>query len=112
MLATITAPAPFGTFSAVAGAANGRTFVLAAQPWQPQSNSAYVDNNSAAPVRFFLLTIGADGSVSGLKPLPQTDVTGPEQEQSAALSPDGTMLAVAAGASAAAGQVANEQVRV
>jgi hypothetical protein len=112
VLATITPPAPYGTFSAVAGSLNDRTFVLAAEPWQPQSNTASIDNNSGAPVRFFLLTISPAGSATRLKPLPMTDMAQPEQEQAVALSPDGTMLAVAAGANAAGGQLANEQIRV
>lgn len=112
VVATITPPAPYGTFSAVAGSLNDRTFVLAAQPWQPQSNSASIDNNSGAPVRFFLLTISSAGSVRSLKALPVTDVAAPEQEQGVALSPDGTMLAVATGATAEGGQPANEQIRV
>jgi hypothetical protein len=111
-LATITPPAPYGTFSAVAGALTDRTYVLGAQAWQPQSNSAYVDNNSMASVRFFLLRVGPTGTTFQLTPLPMTDVTAPAQEESAALSPDGTRLAIAVAVPGSAGHAASQQIRV
>jgi hypothetical protein len=111
-LATITPPPPYGTFSAVAGALSDRTFLLGAQPWEPQSNSAYVDNNSMASVRFFVLRIGSTGTPLQLTPLPMTDVTAPAQEESAALSPDGTRLAIAVAVPGSASHAASQQIRV
>ena len=111
-LATIRPPAPYATFSAVAGALTDRTFVLGAQRWAPQSNSAYIDNNSMASVRFFRLRIGPAGTTFQLTPLPMTDVIAPAQEESAALSPDGTRLAVAVAIPGSAGHAASQQIRV
>ena len=111
-LATIRPPAPYATFSAVAGALSDGTFVLGAQRWQPQSNSAYVNNNSMASVRFFQLRIGPTGTTFQLTPLPVADVNAPAQEESAALSPDGTRLAVAVATPGSAGHAASQQIRV
>lgn len=97
-LAKVTPPRPFGMFSWVSGAADDRTFVLAAQRyWRIASGSAGLpaqtrDNNT--PTVFFRLTFNPAGNAAQLTriPLPQkirsSDLAG------MTVSPDGTRLAL------------------
>jgi hypothetical protein len=93
-LATIAPPAPDGTFIAVTAAADDRTFVLAAQPWQPYNTSYAVGLNSG-PVTFYLLRFSPGDSEPTLTPLPIPAVPASEQLAGLALRPDGAQLAVA-----------------
>jgi hypothetical protein len=93
-LATITPPAPDGTFVAVTAAADDRTFVLAAQPWQPHDTSYAVGLNSG-PVTFYLLRFSPGDATPTLTLLPIPAVPGSEQLAGLALAPDGAQLAVA-----------------
>lgn len=101
-LAVISPPAPDGTFSAVTAAADDRTFVLAAQPWQTHDTSMAVGLN-AGPLTFYLLRFSPGDTHPTLTRLPipaiqaSEETAGPAPVQFAglALSPDGTQLAVA-----------------
>jgi hypothetical protein len=96
VLATVTpAVAGFGTFSLVAAGSADDEFIVGAQPWDPVSNSAYADNDNAAPMTFLLLHFDAATRQVSLTRLPGPGVAGGEIE-GVALSPDGTQLAVAA----------------
>jgi hypothetical protein len=87
-VATIRPPAPFRTFTAVTGAADDRTFVLAAQP-RPFPT---VGN----PATFFRARFSpATGKVT-LTRLPIPGLPTTASLSGLALSPDGTSLAVAA----------------
>jgi hypothetical protein len=91
---TITAPSPYSTFIKVAGAADGRTFVLAAEKLVVD----HVDGGASqpgAPVKFFLLRIPAAGRAS-LTALPIPPEPPSAGLTGIALSPDGRKLAVAA----------------
>jgi hypothetical protein len=100
VLATITPPKPYGTFSWVNGAADDRTFVLATQRWwritPGKAGLAAEKRDSETRVRFFRLQLGPAGRVSRLTAIPSLP-SGPRVAQLAgiALSPDGSNLAVA-----------------
>jgi hypothetical protein len=107
-LATVTPPAGLGTFYFVAGGAvDDRTWVVGAQPWKPKDYGRGLVTNSAQPVTFFLLTFEPEDRVIRLKQLPGFTVTAPYglpgagtaqppySIEDAALSPDGSRLAVA-----------------
>jgi hypothetical protein len=90
VLATVTPPRPYTTFTWVTAAADDRTFVLAAQPL-PQGPA----EGKADPTKFFLLCLNAAGypvAAPAALPIPAeptgTDVSG------IALSPDASRLAV------------------
>ncbi|HEX9032864.1 MAG TPA: hypothetical protein VF834_13575 [Streptosporangiaceae bacterium] len=98
VLATLTPPKPYTTFSWVSGAADDRTFVLAANkllvpggPYQGQHSWPQ------SPVRFYLLRFRPAGDATQLTELPITDVTSVLRVGDVALSPDGAYLAVALG---------------
>lgn len=93
-LATIWPPSGYQTFAEVAGSADDRTFVLAAQPWKPV-NSQYADNNFNSPMRLFVLRLAADGRPSALSPVRGASFPLGGQLSGMAVSPDGTRLAVA-----------------
>ena len=99
VLATVMPPTPYGTFTLVDGTADDTTFLVGAQPWQPQSNSAYADNNNGAPVTLMLLHFDPATRQVSFTRLPVPALPGPgsngtSQLQAVALSPDGTKLAV------------------
>lgn len=89
VLATIPAPEPYATVVAAAGAGDGRTFVLGAARWVVRHHNGGTDVLDY-PVHYFLLRIGADGSVAPLTPLPIPAQPGP----GVAVSPDGSKLAL------------------
>jgi len=91
-VSTIAAPSPYSTFDSVAGASDGRTFVLAAEKLVVD----HIDGGAsqqAAPVRFFLLHIGRGGRAS-LTALPIPQEPASADLAGTALSPDGRKLAV------------------
>ena len=92
ILATITAPAPYGTFAFVTAASDDRTFVLAAQRWVVTRRGGGTDIHNS-PTKYFLLRIGPAGGTTRLTALPIR----PQSQSVAAiaLSPDGSRLAVA-----------------
>jgi hypothetical protein len=91
-LATVKPPRPYGTFSGVSGAADDRTFVLAAQRWVP---GASAELNASQPTGFFLLRVNLATGAAPLTALPFTEKRG-FQVMGMALSPDGSKLAVTA----------------
>jgi len=92
-LATITPPRPYGTFIGVTGAADDRTFVLAAVQLTP------LPYTEAPPTGLFLLRIDPANPVPSararLSPLPITVRPQGAGVTGLALSPDGTKLAIA-----------------
>jgi hypothetical protein len=93
VLAVVTPPKPYGTFSA-ATAGDGRTFVLAANKWKVTraNEGTFAD---ATATKFFLLRLGAGGHVRQLTPLPIPAVPPGATISGFALTGDGTKLAVA-----------------
>lgn len=91
-LATITPPWPYGTFIGISGAADDRTFVLAAQ------EVVKLPLGHVPPTALFLLRIDPANPVPGaraqLTPLP---IRVPANVLGLALTPDGSKLAVAEG---------------
>ena len=68
VLAAVTPPRPYGTFSAAA-AGDGRTFVLVANKWKVvRANGGTFAEATAT--KFFLLRLGAGGRTRQLTPLP------------------------------------------
>lgn len=100
VVATVPLPQPYGTFSWVSAAADGRTFALAAQPWR---NTGGGTDSSREPTKFFLLRLDAAGHpvrgitlLATLAPLPMPAEPSGVWVDGIAFSPDGTKLAVAA----------------
>jgi hypothetical protein len=93
VLASVTPPKPYGTFSAAA-ADDGRTFVLAANKWKV---TRWTGGSFANPTatRFFLLRLGAGGRPGPLTPLPIPAMPARATISGFALTRDGTKLAVA-----------------
>jgi hypothetical protein len=93
VLATITPPRPYGTFIGVSGAADDRTFVLAAVRLTP------LPYTQAPPAGLFLLRIDPANPVPGararLTPLPVTVQPPGAGVSGLALSPDASKLAIA-----------------
>lgn len=97
VLATVTPPSPFGTFTWVSAAADDRTFVLAAQRWwtiPPGTASGRVEErDNSTPTRFFLFRLGSSGRPSRLTLLPGPRVRSGDLG-GMAMSPDGSKLAL------------------
>jgi hypothetical protein len=88
-LATAAAPEPADTFIAVTGAADDRTFVVAAEP---VSRPIGVPRGS---IEFFRATFDPGARSLTLAPLPIPEIPAAAGLDGLALSPDGTRLAVA-----------------
>jgi hypothetical protein len=93
VLARVTPPPPYNTFTAVA-AGNDHTFVLAAEKWKETRKDGGTSFLSTAS-KFFLLRLGAGGHIKRLTPLPIPPEPVGAQISGFALTPDGTKLAVA-----------------
>jgi hypothetical protein len=65
VLATVMPPAGYGTFAFVTGTGRAGRYIAGAQPWHP----AGLDN-SAPPVKLFLLSYDAGSRRAALRPLP------------------------------------------
>jgi hypothetical protein len=91
VLATVTAPRPYGQFVLVDGTADDRTFLVGAQVW----HTNYVDAGQqiGEPVRLFLLHFDPSTGQASLSSLPLPQFNGLYLE-SASISPDGTRIAV------------------
>ena len=100
VLATLSPPRGYGSFTWVTGAADDRTFVLAAYGRGPVTGSAPAPAARNATA-FFLLRLDPAADMARLTPLPaaaQPDLPGMGSAISGiALSPDGGKLAVALG---------------
>jgi hypothetical protein len=95
-LALVRPPGNPGTFTFVtAGTSDGRAFLVGVQPWDP---ARFGTDDSIAPVSFYLLRFDPASRRARLTPLP-VPAASPDEGTvtlvSAALSPDGTRLAVA-----------------
>jgi hypothetical protein len=90
VLAAVSPPRPYRTFTWVSGAADDRTFVLAAQTRQQGVSAA---QNSTQRTEFFLLRFNAATGAVALTALPVTEKPG-DPVTGIALSPDGSKLAV------------------
>jgi hypothetical protein len=91
VLATVPAPAPYGTFAFVTGTGRPGVWVVGAQRWQP-------GRHSAQPVKLLLLTYdGATQRVS-TSPLPVPALSG-SQLQGVAMSAGGRLAVVLAAGS-------------
>jgi len=97
VLATVTAPHPYGTFNLVQGTADDRTFLVGAQEWHPQitgTGSTANVNNIPPPVQLYWLRFDPSAGHVTLTALPIPPFNG-EYLINASVSPDGTRLAVA-----------------
>jgi hypothetical protein len=92
VLATVSAPRPYGTFILVEGTAGDRTFLVAAQEWHPVGRGIFV-NNIRQPVRLYLLHFDPATVRTSLTALPIPQLNG-QYLQDASISPDGTRVAV------------------
>jgi hypothetical protein len=99
LLRTVSPPAPYNAFESFAGAANGRTFVLAANRNRyNKTGNEYYKLDQQTPLKFMILRI----TPSGHTQLSQLSLPGTLTEAQAptlSLSPDGAKLAVAYGGS-------------
>jgi len=98
LVSTISPPAPYNAFESFAGAANGRTFVLAANRYRyTKTGNEYYKLDQRTPLKFIIVRItpGGGTQLSLSLPEPLTEAQAP----TLALSPDGTKLAVAYGGS-------------
>lgn len=93
VLASVTPPKPYGTFSAAA-AGNDHTFVLSASKWKVvrANGGTYAE---ATATRFFLLRLGAGGHARQLTSLPIPAMPPGAEISGFALTRDGTKLAIA-----------------
>jgi hypothetical protein len=109
VLATIAAPKPYVGFTAITGAADDRTFVLAAQGASFSIDRLRQLQNQhpgiadyGSPFRLFVLHIdpdlGTHSSRVSLQPLPASLVPAGQGVADMALSPDGTLLAAGSAA--------------
>ncbi len=94
ILAAISPPAPYGTFIGGTAAADDRTFVLAAETWQP-TDTPYAVGINSGQVAFFLLRFVPGDARPALTRLPIPAIPASEQVAGLSLAPDGSLLAVA-----------------
>jgi hypothetical protein len=96
---TVSPPAPYNAFESFAGAANGRTFVLAANRNRyTKTGNEYYKLDQRTPLKFMILRITPSGHTQ-LSPLSLPRTLTEAQAPTLALSPDGAKLAVAYGGS-------------
>lgn len=94
VLATVTPPRPYRTFTMTRAGAGNRTFLLVAGRWDVthKLGGTFV---RTGPPRFFLLHLGPGGRTTRLTPLLAPPEPAGAQISDAALSPDGSKLAIA-----------------
>ena len=85
VIAAVTPPRPYGSFTLTAGSGDGRAFVLA----------AIRPGNRPVPTKFFLLRIGRGAGDVTLTALPIPAVPADAEVSGIALTPDAAKLAVA-----------------
>ena len=99
VLRTVSPPAPYNAFESFAGAANGRTFVFAANRNRyTKTGDEYYKLDQKTPLKFMILRITPGGHTQ-LSPLSLPGTLTEAQAPTLALSPDGAKLAVAYGGS-------------
>lgn len=98
ILAKVTPPRPYGMFSWVSGAADDRTFILAAQRYWPiasgSAGASAQTRDIRAPTFFFRLTFGPHTGSARLTRLPVPELIHSSDLGGMAFSPDGTRLAL------------------
>ena len=98
VLATVTPPRPYRAFTFLSGAADGRTFVLAAQRWwriAPGTRGISAEQRDGnTPVAFFLLRLRRDLGPPQLTALHVPGRLSSGRLSGIALSPDGRTLAL------------------
>jgi hypothetical protein len=98
VLATITPPRPYNVFTWVSGAADDRTFVLAAQHWwniAPGSAGARAERrDNTTPTVFFRLTFDPHTGAAQLTPLTVPGTIHSSGLAGMAVSPDATRVAL------------------
>ena len=116
VLATVTAPAPYNTFSWVSAAADDRTFVLAAQEWTPiapgNAGAPAAKRDDDTPTKFFVLHVSANGRADRLSALPIPVQPGSVWVDGIAVSPDGSKLAVVVNSNSATDPDVNPSIAV
>ena len=99
VIATVKPPKPYGTFDFVSGAADDRTFVLAAQRWWPITSGprglAAQNRDNAASVVYFRLRFDPATGAARLTRLYRLPLLESTEVAGIGLSPDGTRLALA-----------------
>jgi hypothetical protein len=99
VLATVKPPAPYGTFALVAHGNSAGTYLVGVQMWQPAYNASHAASNDAAPITLLLMNYDPAGRHVSFTALPTPVLPGLQAGgpalNAAALSPDGTRLAVA-----------------
>jgi hypothetical protein len=94
ILATVAPPPGIASFNLVGGTGEGE-FLVAAQSWYlPQPDGLQPAPVDAAPVKLYTLRFDAGAHVTTLTPLPLPEIPG-TQFWTAALSPDGSKVAIA-----------------
>ena len=95
VVATVTAPRPYTTVTAVAAAAGVGRYVLAAERLVTRRHDGGTFVVPAIAARFYLLHVDRAGRVSKLAPLPIPRLPAGTDTSGIALSPDGRKLAIA-----------------
>ncbi len=99
VLATVKPPRPYGTFNFVSGAADDRTFILAAQRWWPVASGtrglAAQKRDNTTPVVFFRLRFDPATRTARLTALHIPQHIPASSLGGIAVSPDGSRLALA-----------------
>src|SRR5262249_41134278 len=97
-LATVTPPRPYNVFTWVSGAADDRTFVLAAQRWwhigSGQAGMPAENRDNSAPTVFFKLTFDPRTRSTQLARLAIPGMIHSSDRGGMGVSPDGTRLAL------------------
>jgi hypothetical protein len=101
VLATVQPPRPYGSFTFVSGAADDRTFVLAAQRWWNVTSGTRGENaqqrDNITPVVFFRLRFDPRTRTTQLTALPTAGSVSSLHLSGLAVSPDGSKLALIVG---------------
>jgi hypothetical protein len=103
VLATVTAPRPYDTFTEITGSADDEVWVLSAQKLSAKSPPRFTTKLTPfEPERLFVLHVNLSARTAarrtGLTALPASYLPAGSQTWDMALSPDGTKLAAAIGA--------------
>ena len=98
VLATVKPPRPYGSFTFVSGAADDRTFVLAAQRWWKVTSGTRGENaqqrDNTTPVVFFRLRFDPRTRTTQLTALPTAGSVSSLHLSGLAVSPDASKLAL------------------
>jgi hypothetical protein len=102
VLATVTVPRPYDTFTEITGAADDKVWILSAQKLSAKPQRITAKLIPFEPERLFALHVNPDARTAAqrtrLTPLPASYLPAGSQTWDMALSPDGTKLAAAIGA--------------